>query len=156
MLIFRVRAPPLQGLLTPLTENWVTVSPKKRTRAMIGTQSKKPSSLKPQGPPTVTITTSTPLTVPIKPKANASKKTNNPAEHIRVTLADPSVMNTKCENSSNSDTFLHMENDEEEGMDAKENADMYLNLENIEDVEMSSDSTKRKRVEEGEECNSCP
>lgn len=29
---------------------------------------------------------------------------------------------------------------------------MFLNLENIEDVEMSIDSSKRKRVEEGEVC----
>lgn len=123
---------------------------------MIGTQPRKPSSLKPQGPSTVTITTSTPLTVPVKTAANASKKATNPAEHSKVTLVDPSIMNNKGENSSNSDTLLNMENDEEEGMDAEENANMYLNLKNIEDVEMPSDSTKRKRVEDGEECNSCP
>jgi len=40
-------------------------------------------------------------------------------------------------------------------MDADENVYMYLNLENIEDVEMSTDSSKRKRVEKGEEYNSC-
>ena len=47
-----------------------------------------------------------------------------------------------------------MEDDEEEGMDADENVDMFLNLESIEDVEMSTDSSKKKRVEEGEECSS--
>ncbi|KAJ8423901.1 hypothetical protein Cgig2_028064 [Carnegiea gigantea] len=36
-------------------------------------------------------------------------------------------------------------------MEAKNNADLYLNLHNIEDIEMSSDSTKRKRSEDGEE-----
>lgn len=46
-----------------------------------------------------------------------------------------------------------MENEDEEGMDAEDNADMFLNLDNIEDVEMSTDSSKRKRDEEGEECS---
>jgi len=32
--------------------------------------------------------------------------------------------------------------------------DMYLNLQNLEDVEMSTDSSKRKRSEEGEEASS--
>ncbi|KAJ8422101.1 hypothetical protein Cgig2_011968 [Carnegiea gigantea] len=44
-----------------------------------------------------------------------------------------------------------MEDDIEDGMDAVENFDMFLNLDNIEDVEMSTDSSKRKRVEEGED-----
>jgi len=40
---------------------------------------------------------------------------------------------------------------------AKEpNVDMYLNLHNIEDVEMSTDSSKRKRTEAGEEATSNP
>jgi len=34
------------------------------------------------------------------------------------------------------------------------NTDMYLNLQNIKDVEMSTDSYKRKRCEEGEEATS--
>jgi len=34
------------------------------------------------------------------------------------------------------------------------NMDVYLNLQNLDDVEMSVDSSKRKRVEEGEEASS--
>jgi len=36
------------------------------------------------------------------------------------------------------------------------NVDMFLNLQNIDDVEMSTDSSKRKRKEEGEEATSNP
>ena len=43
---------------------------------------------------------------------------------------------------------------EEEGMDEDANIELFLNLENIEDVEMSTDSSKWKRAEEGEECSS--
>ncbi|KAJ8442546.1 hypothetical protein Cgig2_026488 [Carnegiea gigantea] len=50
---------------------------------------------------------------------------------------------------ANSDTRIAMEKDEDEGLAADENIDMYLNLQNIEDVEMSTDSSKRKRLEEG-------
>ncbi|KAJ8450358.1 hypothetical protein Cgig2_004815 [Carnegiea gigantea] len=39
-------------------------------------------------------------------------------------------------------------------MEAKNNADLYLNLHNLEDIEMSSDSTKKKRSEDGEEATS--
>ena len=60
-------------------------------------------------------------------------------------------MKTQGEGSSNSDTLIAMDNDKKEGMDADESVDMFLNLENIEDVEMSTDSSKRKGVEEGEE-----
>lgn len=41
-------------------------------------------------------------------------------------------------------------------MGAYDNADLFLNLGNIEDVQMSTDSSKRKRMEEREECNSDP
>lgn len=123
---------------------------------MTDTYDKKPPSFKTQGPPTITITASTPLTGPIKPEAVAAKKNSIPVDTSRATAADTSVMNPIGENSLMSDTFLDLEDEGEEGMDTEENADMYLNLDNIEDVEMSSDSTKRKRVEEGEECTSCP
>ena len=63
-------------------------------------------------------------------------------------------MKAQADSSTHSDNLVGMIEDEEEGMDADENVDMFLNLENIEDVEMSIDSTKRKRIEEGEECKS--
>ena len=40
------------------------------------------------------------------------------------------------------------------GGEEEPNVDMYLNLQNVEDVEMSTDSSKRKRNEEGEEATS--
>lgn len=42
----------------------------------------------------------------------------------------------------------------DEGMNEDENVDMYLNLQNIEDIEMSTDSSKMKRYEDGEEATS--
>jgi len=42
-------------------------------------------------------------------------------------------------------------NDIDEGMNEDENVDVHLNLQNIEDIEMSTDSSKRKRCEDGEE-----
>lgn len=44
--------------------------------------------------------------------------------------------------------------DFEEDMNEDDDVNMYLNLHNIEDIEMSSDSSKRKRCEDGEEANS--
>jgi len=38
------------------------------------------------------------------------------------------------------------------GLDDEEFADSLLHLEPIQDIEMSTDSIKRKREEEGEEC----
>lgn len=42
----------------------------------------------------------------------------------------------------------------DEGMEEDEDIEMYLNLHNFEDIEMSTDSSKRKRCEEGEEATS--
>lgn len=42
----------------------------------------------------------------------------------------------------------------DEGLNEDEYIEMYLNLHNIEDIEMSTDSSKRKRCEEGEEATS--
>lgn len=63
-------------------------------------------------------------------------------------------MKVQDDNSTHCDNLIVMVKDVEEVMDADENVDMFLNFENIEDVEMSIDFTKRKRIEEGDECNS--
>lgn len=68
----------------------------------------------------------------------------------------PIVLPNQGDHSSKSDPTLTMDNEEIEGMDAEDNADTYLNLKHLVDVEMSSDFTKRKRIEEGEECTSYP
>ena len=41
-----------------------------------------------------------------------------------------------------------------DGMDEEDNVDLYLNLHKIEDIDMSTDSAKRKRCEDGEEVSS--
>uniref|UniRef100_A0A7C9E662 Uncharacterized protein n=1 Tax=Opuntia streptacantha TaxID=393608 RepID=A0A7C9E662_OPUST len=41
-----------------------------------------------------------------------------------------------------------------DGMDEEENVDLFLNLHTLEDIDMSADSSKRKRCEEGEEVSS--
>jgi len=40
------------------------------------------------------------------------------------------------------------------GIDDVANMDVFLNLQNFEDVEMSVDSSKRKRIEDGDEASS--
>jgi len=41
-----------------------------------------------------------------------------------------------------------------DGMDEEENVDLFLNLHKIEDIDMSTDSSKCKRCEDGEEVSS--
>jgi len=41
-----------------------------------------------------------------------------------------------------------------DGMEEDTNVDMYLNLNNVEDIEMSTESAKRKRDKDGEEVSS--
>lgn len=86
----------------------------------------------------------------VAPKAKEGPDTVDP---IGIILENPSPIKTQAQGPSNLDTLFAMENEDEEGMDAEDNADMFLNLDNIEDVEMSTDSSKRKRDEEGEECS---
>ena len=38
-----------------------------------------------------------------------------------------------------------------DGMEDNTNVDMFLNLHNVDDIEMSTDSAKRNRYEDGEE-----
>jgi len=122
---------------------------------VIGTHPKRTSSLKPQGPPTAINSPLKPLTKTAQTEANTSKHATAHADYSRIILALPIFMPNQGEDSSNSDPLLAMDNEEVEGMDAEDNANMYLNLEHLVDVEMSTDSTKRKRIEEGKECTSC-
>jgi len=41
-----------------------------------------------------------------------------------------------------------------DGIDEEENVDLFLNLHKIEDIDMSTDSSKRKRCEDEEEVSS--
>jgi len=70
-----------------------------------------------------------------------------------IIFANPTDVNNQDGDSLNLDSLNAMDDDEAEGIDAYDNAELFLNLGNIEDVEISTDSSKRKRMEEGEECN---
>ncbi|KAJ8422986.1 hypothetical protein Cgig2_013879 [Carnegiea gigantea] len=75
--------------------------------------------------------------------------------NIHITHPLPgSLTIARDEGSPNDDNLVAMVAGADEGMDEEENVDMFLNLENIKDVEMSIESSKRKRVKEGEECTS--
>ena len=54
----------------------------------------------------------------------------------------------------NLDPLAVFPEDDMDGMEEEDNVDVYLNLHKIEDVEMSTDSSKRKRGEDGEEVSS--
>ncbi|KAJ8424545.1 hypothetical protein Cgig2_010845 [Carnegiea gigantea] len=122
----------------------VTVSPKKRVRPALGPRHRKLSNLKPQDLP---ILTKDLVNLP-------SQEIPTPLNPNGIVLANLIVMKSQDEGSSNSDKLMAMDNVGDKGMDEEENVDMFLNLGNIEDMKMSTDSSKRKRIEEGEECNS--
>ncbi|KAJ8452550.1 hypothetical protein Cgig2_000139 [Carnegiea gigantea] len=132
-----------------VTDNWVTVSPKQRVCPAVGPRTKRYPTLKPQDLPFLGDNPSLPL---------VTKQTEDPTmagpgtlDLTGIILANPTDENTQDGDSPNLDTLNAMEDDEAEGMDAYDNAELFLNLGNIEDVEMSTNSSKRKRMEEGEE-----
>lgn len=100
------------------------------------------SGLKPKDPPpSAKAPTVTPSQ--IVPTPNSSEG---------IVLANLTNMKNQDADPPNADKLVAMEEGEGKGMEEEENGDIFLNLENIEDVEMSIDSSKRKGVEEGEEC----
>ncbi|KAJ8426841.1 hypothetical protein Cgig2_025246 [Carnegiea gigantea] len=97
-----------------------------------------------------------PATLPMQIPSNSvpiekEKGVPAPTDPHRIILANPNAMKPQDDCSTSSDNLLAMVEDGDEGMEDSPNIDMFLNHENIEDVEMSTDSTKRKRIEEGEE-----
>jgi len=67
-----------------------------------------------------------------------------------IILANTDDINDVDEAHSHTDPLdaLHV------SMEANDDMNLYLHLNNIEDIEMSMDSTKRKRCEDGEETTS--
>lgn len=104
------------------------------------------SNLKPQDPPTLAKD-------PVNPPSHEVLSSFNPNG---IVLANLIAMKIRDGGSSNFDKLMAVENVGDKGMDEEENVDMLLNLKNIRDVEMSTESSKRKRIEKGEECNSHP
>lgn len=146
--------PPSDQNIPQLSENWVTVSPKKRMRSTSITKHKthfqrstqEKESIVPAQPPTVVD--------PNKLCPENQKQTTPPNETPNPSPAKGK--DTKTQDVAYPPTYLLTEEEEknDEEMEDDTNDDIFFNLENIEDVEMSTDSSKRKRIEEGEECNS--
>ncbi|KAJ8421618.1 hypothetical protein Cgig2_008569 [Carnegiea gigantea] len=123
-------------------------------RSLQGPHQKKGTNLKtqdatllPTSPPTLPLVVAQPVLVTLQGAPT-------PFDSNGIILPNPTAMMTNGEGSTNFDILLAMKDDVEEGTDADENVDMFLNLENIKDVKMSMDSSKRKRIEEDEECSS--
>jgi len=125
-------------------ESWVTVSPKKRVKAMIQARLKCNSLLDPK-------------------LDGDSNRNNEPSQLVIPENHNPAPLGPNDIILANALIMQHMEKQVVEGdpLDAlnlgvKEevNVDMYLNLQNTEDVEMSTDSAKRKRKEDREEATS--
>jgi len=125
---------------------WVTVTPKKRMRV------RSPNVMRAGSqnviPPGVTgaIATSTP--------ANPDLCSPRVAPIIPegVILANPSP--TGCsdlDSAMNHDPLDAFHGASLDGMKEEENVDMFLNLQKIDDIDMSTNSSKHKRCEDGEE-----
>ncbi|KAJ8438410.1 hypothetical protein Cgig2_004520 [Carnegiea gigantea] len=126
------------------------VSSKKRIRSLIGPRHKKTCNLKTQDTALVP-SASSPLLVPTQSPIEKVKGIPGPTGPNEIILANPNAIEPQDDCSTPSDNLLAMVEDGDGGIEDDANIDMFLNLENIEDVEMSTDSTKRKRIEEGEE-----
>ena len=139
-----INAPPMP--IAPQTthlaeESWVTVSPKKRVKTMIRAKPNRNSVLNPEkAAPESTISPSPRLARVLDPA---------PVGPDGIMLANPVIMQGKP-SLALEDPLDTLNAGGEDGC----NNDMYLNLQNLEDVEMSTDSSKRKRREEGEEASS--
>jgi len=124
-------------------ESWATVSPKKRVKAMISAKLRRNSMLNPERAGTRgTSTASAPLGL-------ARALDTAPLGHDGILLANALAMQ-RGQPLAPEDPLDALN----EGGDEEHNVDMYLNLQNLEDVEMSTDSSKRKRREEGQEASS--
>lgn len=142
-------------LATPI-DNWVTVSPKKRARSSQSLPPRKPSLLNPHSaPPPPTSAHGPPLhPVSAQPDQNELQKDISHFDSgitatNTIPVMIPKGVSSPLHNLDNVGADMM-----DEGVETDENVDLFLNLENIEDVEMSTDSAKRKRIEEGEECSS--
>ena len=132
-------------------DTWVSVTPKKRMRANRSVKSVKT----PLPPP---ATSNAMPNVPVSaagPSCVSPPKNPAPAPDPGILLAKPTdnvPVVDKFEGLC--DPLQAIPGVVLDGMDDDSNVDMFLNLHNIDDVEMSTDSAKRKRGEDGEEVSS--
>ena len=126
-----------------VNETWVTVCPQKRVKSMIQARPRRHSSLNPlAGNRKEDVVP--PPSAPFMPCHNPA-----PLGPEDIILANAAVF--KLDNPTDPATDpLDAFNDDL----ADAEMDDFLNLQNIDDVEMSSDSAKRKRREEGDEASS--
>ena len=131
-----------------LNETWVTVSPKKRVKAMIQPKPLRKSGLKPSGE-----TVSDKI---LKPSPSNSMPFASPAPlgPNDIILANPLMMNSAKMQTVAEDFMVDPLDALKMGVEVEANMDVFLNLQNFEDVEMSAESAKRKRAEDGDGASS--
>jgi len=144
------------------TEKWIRVSPKKRMRSQV----KPPRAHVPTAPgPQLVINKSSPPLSPVYehhlPPADSSEQGLRPNILPRQSpLPTPAPLPLDPSDSQQGvgeDDMVTSPSpravSSPSGIDPDEEfADTFLNIEPFQDIEMSTDSTKRKREEEGEEC----
>ena len=145
--------PPLSA-----TEKWIRVSPKKRIR----TQVRYPRSQVPNSAsPLLIIPQSTPPLSPIQDHPHSPMATSEQSHaHPLPRPSEPPQHHQPAPSAApqgpTSDRMVTSPSPRDtgspSGLDDEEFADSLLNLDPIQDIEMSTDSIKRKREEEGEEC----
>jgi len=123
--------------------NWVTVSPKKRVKALIHARPRRSSTLNPVG------SSNAEGNVQPIPPSFVPFSTSAPLGPEDIILANAVAFNHNLNHTEEGDPLDALN----EGL-AEDNMDVYLNLQNNDDVEMSVDSSKRKRIEEGEGASS--
>jgi len=126
-----------------VNETWVTVSPKKQVKAMIQLRPRRHSSLNPveeSGKGGVVLPPPAPF-IPCPNPAPLGPEDIIFANAVAFKMDHSTVPANDPLDALNEDL-------------ADVEMDDFLNLHNFEDVEMSSDSAKRKRREEGEEASS--
>jgi len=124
-------------------ETWVTVSQKKRVKTMLPPKPKGTSNLK---PPKVPIPGDS-----LHPSKSSFIPTHNPAPlgPDDIILANPMAFKLVNDPVDEGDP-LDAHNDVMDDNDVE----AFFNLHAIDDVDMSSDSSKRKRLDDGEEASS--
>jgi len=130
-------------LTTAVNDNWVTMSPKKRVKAMIQAKHKGNSILNPFK--------ETKLGGIGQPSSSTFTPLHNPAllGPDDIILANPMAFKIDHPQATEADPLDAINAGMEDA-----NLDEFLNLQNFEDVDMSSDSSKGKRLEEGKQASS--
>ena len=134
----------------PPIDTWVKVTPKKRMRA--GRTSVLPHSKSLHTLPSSVLGYGTTSSPPVQPVVGPIC-----VEPLPKGILLANIQVEGCPDASpavNLDPLAVFPEADVDGMDEEDNVDLYLNLHKIEDIDMSTDSAKRKRCEDGEEVSS--